>query len=89
MAGSYQHIRGRGGIFTMDLIENMRDAHEALEECFDMIEHLAGGDLRKLHEAWLSHIRKRYPHVGIDEKIHGFARFRANIEEDDRGDENE
>ncbi len=44
MAGSLSHIVGRDGRFRMDLIENMGDAHEALEECYDIIFDLSGGD---------------------------------------------
>ncbi len=40
MAGSYKHIVGPNGEFTMDLIDNMGDAHEALEECFAYIQRL-------------------------------------------------
>ncbi len=32
----------------MDLIENLGDAHEALEMMFFMIAHLSGGDQRKI-----------------------------------------
>ena len=44
MAGSLDHIVGDDGRFRMDLIENLGDAHEALEECFHIIRHLTGGD---------------------------------------------
>jgi hypothetical protein len=38
MAGSLNHIiDDETGGFTMSTIENMGDAHEALEECFDII----------------------------------------------------
>ena len=40
MAGSYAHIVADDGTFTMELIDNMGDAHEALEECFAMIANL-------------------------------------------------
>jgi hypothetical protein len=40
MAGSLSHICGEDG-FTMDLIENLEDAHEALEECYNIIARLA------------------------------------------------
>lgn len=38
MAGSYRHLVGRDGKFTFDLIDNLGDAYEACEECFDIIE---------------------------------------------------
>ncbi|NJM10588.1 MAG: hypothetical protein HC889_00545 [Synechococcaceae cyanobacterium SM1_2_3] len=48
MAGSLNHIVGVDGRFTMDTIENLGDAHEALEECFAIIYHLTNGDHEKL-----------------------------------------
>ena len=44
MAGRIDHLSDEDGKFTMDLIENMGDAHEALEECYTVInklQHLA------------------------------------------------
>ena len=41
MAGSFRHLVAEDGSFTMDLIENLGDANEALEECYDMILWLA------------------------------------------------
>jgi len=40
MAGSYDHICADGGSFTMDLIDNMGDAYEALEDCHGIIAQL-------------------------------------------------
>lgn len=40
MAGSLNHIVTDDGAFRMANIENMRDAREALEECFDVIAAL-------------------------------------------------
>ena len=43
MAGSYRHIVEDDGSFRgMDLIENLGDAHEALKECYEMIQYLTG-----------------------------------------------
>jgi hypothetical protein len=39
MAGSYNHCRGRGGKFTFDTIENMRDAYQACEEMYAISRH--------------------------------------------------
>lgn len=50
MAGSLTHIIGSDGRFRMDLIENLGDACEALEECFDIIYHLADGDSQKVSD---------------------------------------
>ena len=63
MAGSYRHVTDNKGNFTgMDLIDNLGDAHEALEECCDMILWLAGGDRQKIFEAHKEgHGRKRCP----------------------------
>jgi hypothetical protein len=41
MSGSLAHITDENGNFTMELIETMGDAHEALEECFNIIQELA------------------------------------------------
>ena len=51
MAGSLSHIVDANGSFTMELIENLGDAHEALEECFALIYELAGGDSDKISTA--------------------------------------
>jgi len=45
MAGSLLHIVTDEGKFTMDGIENMGDAHEALEECHQIIAYLLRGHL--------------------------------------------
>lgn len=37
MAGSLNHVTAEDGSFRMDLIENGGDAHEALEECHQII----------------------------------------------------
>lgn len=41
MAGSFKHIVSTTGHFTMEQIDNMGDAYEALEECFFLINFLA------------------------------------------------
>ncbi len=44
MAGSLSHIvDDETGAFRMDLIENLGDAHEALEECYLLIKSMSGG----------------------------------------------
>jgi len=40
MAGSLSHIVAEDGTFQMELISNMGDAHEALEECHQIIAYL-------------------------------------------------
>jgi len=55
MAGSLSHLVGIDGRFTMDLIENLGDAHEALEECFVLIFELAGGDSDRVSAACRKH----------------------------------
>lgn len=53
MAGSYRHITNRDGSFRgIDLIDNLGDAHEALEECYFMIAHLTKDNKQKIFEAW-------------------------------------
>ena len=50
MAGSLNHIVDSDtGFFTMDLIENLGDAHEALEECFYIIRHFSEGDMNAVN----------------------------------------
>ncbi len=51
MAGSLNHIVGSDGKFKMDTIENLGDAWEALEECFELILHLAKGDTKIVSRA--------------------------------------
>lgn len=51
MAGSLNHIIDNDGSFTMDLIENMGDAHEALEECFRIIVELSKGKRKLISKA--------------------------------------
>ena len=51
MAGSLNHLVGADGRFKMDFIENMGDAEEALEECYQLIHELAGGDSSKISAA--------------------------------------
>ncbi len=53
MAGSYKHIVDSDNSFIgVDLIEDLGDAHEALEECYEMILYLTGGDKHKILEAY-------------------------------------
>ena len=40
MAGSLAHITATDGSFTMELIDNMGDAEEALEDCHAIIAFL-------------------------------------------------
>lgn len=51
MAGSLNHIVDGDGTFTMNHIENLGDAHEALEECHQIIAELLDGDLDRLEAA--------------------------------------
>ena len=63
MAGSYSDVTNSKGEFIgMDLIDNLGDAHEAFEECVDMIQHLTGGDDEKVWKAWKEgYCKKRLP----------------------------
>lgn len=50
MAGSLNHVvDSETGQFRMDLIENLGDAHEALEECFHLIREMTGGDMTEIN----------------------------------------
>lgn len=52
MAGSLNHIVDpETGKFTMDSIDNLGDAHEALEECFEIIGYISG-----YNGAWLNKV---------------------------------
>ena len=54
MAGSLNHIVEDDGSFTMETIENLGDAHEALEECHQIIAALVigrEGDLERVCDA--------------------------------------
>ena len=50
MAGSLMHIvDAETGRFRMDLIENLGDAHEALEDCFMIIHEMTGGSMEEVN----------------------------------------
>ena len=77
MAGSLNHIVNEDGSFNMDLIENMRDAHEALAECHQIIAELfmdVKHPTRKLNDLLK---RLSYPSVHhfpiIQPELHGAA----------------
>ena len=55
MAGSLNHIINIDGTFSMDLIENIGDAHEALEECYAIIVELSGSDMARVSAACIKH----------------------------------
>lgn len=48
MAGSLSHIINKDGAFDMNMIENLGDAEEALEECFQIIFALSNGDSKRV-----------------------------------------
>jgi hypothetical protein len=49
MAGSLAHIVEEDGTLRLDLIENLRDAGEALEECFHVIRVLSEGSSERVN----------------------------------------
>ena len=69
MAGSYRHIADKNNKFQgIDLIDNLGDAHEALEECFLMIQNLTKGNKSKIYEAWFQgYARKEIPKENLKE----------------------
>jgi hypothetical protein len=76
MAGSLNHIvDSETGKFCMDLIENLGDAHEALEECFDIIRYLTKGRKNVVNRV----LRKlNYPDIHADmKKLEGSASDRS------------
>jgi len=68
MAGSLSHIVAHDGTFRMGLIENLGDAHEALDECFKIIMELTGGDKEKVNEVCR---RLRLPRIEANMKPGG------------------
>ena len=51
MAGSLRHIVDSDtGKFTMDCLDHMGDAREALSECFHLIIAMTGGDMDEVNE---------------------------------------
>lgn len=86
MAGSYRHIADPDNKFRgIDLIDNLGDAHEALEECYDIIEFLSGGDKQTIYEAHVAHCKKRYPHYTGKEKWATFDYYWAPETDDNYG----
>lgn len=54
MAGSYKHVVDSNNKFIgLDLIENLGDAYECIEEMYQVIQKLSGGDKQRIYEAWL------------------------------------
>ena len=59
MAGSYKMLVDEDGRFTMDLIENLGDAAEALEECVTIIAEYENDETRTRRElAYFKRIMK-------------------------------
>jgi hypothetical protein len=59
MAGSYSHIVNSKNEFRgIELIDNLGDAHEALEECYWMIWLLTRGDKEKIHDIHCEYLKK-------------------------------
>ena len=69
MAGSYRHITDENNEFIgCEHIENLGDAHEALEEMYHMIDYLTGGDKAKIHAAWVNGYGRKFLPRGNAEK---------------------
>ena len=64
MAGSYEHCLGPDGKFRMGLIENLGDAHEALDHMFFMIWKLSEGDPAKIRKASNAYFKALVKHKG-------------------------
>ncbi|MCP4989354.1 MAG: hypothetical protein GY928_25845 [Colwellia sp.] len=68
MAGSLNHlIDEETGKFTMDLIDNLGDAKEALEECFSVIYDMTGGSKKKI-DYYLK--ARKYPKIKRDMSVY-------------------
>ena len=66
MAGSLSHIvDDNTGRFTMDYIDNLGDATEALEECFCLILFISGGKMKEVNEYCQN---LKFPHILHDMK---------------------
>lgn len=60
MAGSYRHIVTKDNKFKgVKNIDNLGDAYEALEECYEFIQILTGGDKEKIIETHLEYLRRK------------------------------
>jgi len=60
MAGSYRHITNSANEFMgIDLIDNLGDAYEALEECYQIIKEL-GGTKKKIYKAECHIYKKKF-----------------------------
>ena len=67
MAGSLNHlIDEETGKFTMDSIDNLGDAHEALEECFNIIYDMTGGSKAEIDEYLKA---RRYQKINRDMSV--------------------
>lgn len=53
MAGSYYHcINSKGEFIGVKNLDNLGDAHEALEEMYWMLQYMSGGSKEKLFNAY-------------------------------------
>lgn len=70
MAGSFRHVTDNDGAFRgIDLIDNLGDAHQALEECYEMIQYLTHGDQLAIYTAWLEgYFKKHCPPENLPEQ---------------------
>lgn len=77
MAGSYRHVTDKDNKFTgVSLLENNRDVYQCVEEMYDMIEYLTGGDRQKIFEAHRDgHLKKRLAHFEAEKDRFTFAEF--------------
>ncbi|NJL25038.1 MAG: hypothetical protein HC902_07600 [Calothrix sp. SM1_5_4] len=81
MAGSYSHIvNDKNDFIGTELLDNLGDAYEALEECWYMINFLAGGDKKKVFEAHRKYVALSNPEYA---KKMTAKQFFAKVEEDD------
>lgn len=77
MSGSYSHCvhvaaDGTHHFRGVDLLDHLGDAYGALQEMFDMIEHLSGGDRSKILAAHDAHCVKRYGGVHLRRTVEQF-----------------
>lgn len=94
MAGSFRHVTNSKGELRepeSDGLDNLGDAREAIEEMYEMIHHLTGGDKQKMYEAWRDgYAKKHIPPENMDlPEVASAKAFWDEDEEDDEDDEDE
>lgn len=80
MAGSYHHCikvhkDGTYSFRGVELLDHLGDAHEALQEMFDVIEVLSGGDKQRILDAL-----KKCGAVHANESVEDYFEYDEDLE---------